>query len=366
MAPCLFLCGDVMTGRGLDQILPHPSEPRLYEPVIKLATDYVDLAEAANGPIARPVDFSYVWGDAIAELERVQPDARVINLETSVTTCGSAADKDIHYRMNPRNIGCLTAANIDCCALANNHVLDWGEGGLLETLRTLSKVGLATAGAGANLAEARSPAVIGLTGGNRLLVFAFGMTSSGIPRAWAARPGRAGINLIPDLSANYADAIADQVRGVQRPGDVVIASIHWGGNWGYAISPAQRTFAHRLIETTEVHLIHGHSSHHFRAIEVYQGKLILYGCGDFLNDYEGISGYESFRSDLALMYFASVDPGGGYLRDLEIIPLRTRRMRLERVPQDDRDWTLERLNREGSLLGTSVVSHGDASLWLKW
>ncbi|MFZ5772705.1 MAG: poly-gamma-glutamate biosynthesis protein, partial [Thermodesulfobacteriota bacterium] len=54
----LFLCGDVMTGRGIDQVLPHPSEPVLYESYMRSAAGYVQLAEEKNGPLARPVDFS--------------------------------------------------------------------------------------------------------------------------------------------------------------------------------------------------------------------------------------------------------------------------------------------------------------------
>jgi len=133
----LFLCGDVMTGRGVDQILPHPSAPHLYESAARSARSYVEIAEAATGPIARPVDAAYIWGDALSELERVQPRARIINLETAVTTSEDAwPDRGIHYRMHPKNVGCLTAARIDCCELANNHVLDWGAAGLVETLDT--------------------------------------------------------------------------------------------------------------------------------------------------------------------------------------------------------------------------------------
>ena len=66
----VFLCGDVMTGRGIDQALPHPVRPTLYEPCVRDARDYVRLAESANGPVPRPVPFEYVWGDALGELER--------------------------------------------------------------------------------------------------------------------------------------------------------------------------------------------------------------------------------------------------------------------------------------------------------
>ena len=119
----LFLCGDVMTGRAIDQILPHPGNPQLHEPYIRDAHDYVRLAEPTNGPVKRPVQFDYPWGDALAELERVMPDVRVINLETAITVSDRYRPKGINYRMHPENIGCLMAAGVDCCALANNHVL---------------------------------------------------------------------------------------------------------------------------------------------------------------------------------------------------------------------------------------------------
>ncbi|HWE18139.1 MAG TPA: CapA family protein, partial [Hyphomicrobiaceae bacterium] len=126
----LFLAGDVMTGRGIDQVLPHPGDPRLYESYVKSAYDYVELAEAANGPIMRPLAFGDIWGDALAELERRRPDARIVNLETAVTRRTEPEPKGINYKMNPANVGAITAAGIDCCVLANNHVLDWGLAGL--------------------------------------------------------------------------------------------------------------------------------------------------------------------------------------------------------------------------------------------
>jgi len=110
----LFLCGDVMTGRGIDQVLPHPSDPIIYESYLQSAIEYVELAEMVNGSIKKPVDFSYIWGDPLEELERVAPDLRIINLETSATKSDDYwKGKGINYRMHPENIGCLTIAKID-------------------------------------------------------------------------------------------------------------------------------------------------------------------------------------------------------------------------------------------------------------
>ncbi|MEP6880160.1 MAG: CapA family protein, partial [Nitrosospira sp.] len=109
----LFLCGDVMTGRGVDQVLPHAGNPILYEQYMKSATGYLELAEEANGSIPKPVEYSYIWGDALAELERVKPDVRIINLETAVTRSDEVEkDKSVNYRMHPDNIPCITAANV--------------------------------------------------------------------------------------------------------------------------------------------------------------------------------------------------------------------------------------------------------------
>jgi poly-gamma-glutamate capsule biosynthesis protein CapA/YwtB (metallophosphatase superfamily) len=293
----IFMCGDVMTGRGIDQVLPHPGDPRIHEPVVQDARDYVALAEKAHGPIDKPVEFAYIWGDALEELERVQPDVRIVNLETSVTTSDNYwPGKGIHYRMSPPNVPCLTAARIDCCALANNHVLDWGYAGLTETLEALRGAGILTAGAGQNLAEAEAPAVIDVEGRGRVLVYSYGMPTSGIPASWGAAKERAGVGLLADLSDRAVQRVVQSVEAARRPGDVVVVSVHWGSNWGYEIPPEQVTFAHALIDVAGVDVVHGHSSHHVKGIEVYKDRLVLYGCGDFLNDYEGIRGYEQFRS----------------------------------------------------------------------
>ncbi|TIM84321.1 MAG: poly-gamma-glutamate biosynthesis protein, partial [Mesorhizobium sp.] len=102
-----------MLGRGIDQILASPGDPHLSERFVKSATTYVELAERVSGPIPRKVDEAYVWGDALSELDREAPDARIINLETSITTSLSLAPKGINYKMNPANIGCMAAARID-------------------------------------------------------------------------------------------------------------------------------------------------------------------------------------------------------------------------------------------------------------
>ncbi|RWQ62573.1 CapA family protein [Mesorhizobium sp.] len=351
----LFLCGDVMLGRGIDQILASPGDPHLYERYVKSATTYVELAERINGPIPRKVDDAYIWGDALSELEREAPDARIINLETSITTSLSLAPKGINYKMNPANIGCLAAARVSCCVLANNHVLDWDEPGLVETLGTLRHAGLAYAGAGLDADEAAAPAAIELAGGGRVLVFGFALETSGVPASWAAGAYKPGIKLLADVSARSLAQIARSVEAIKQPSDLAVASIHWGGNWGYEVPAEERALAHALIDVAGFDVVHGHSSHHPKPIEIHNGRLILYGCGDFLTDYEGITGYETFRGQLALMYLPRLAIPDGTLVSLDLVPFQLAKFRLNRARPEDAAWLAAMLERECSPFGTHVA-----------
>jgi poly-gamma-glutamate synthesis protein (capsule biosynthesis protein) len=303
----LFLAGDVMTGRGVDQILARPSAPELHEPYVTDAGEYVRLAEQVSGPVPRGVASDYIWGDALAEWERMTPAARVVNLETSITRRSEHEPKGINYRMHPDNIGCLRAAHVDICILANNHALDYGPRGLIETLETLERADLRFVGAGRNRAEAARPVVARL----------------------------------------------------KLPGDVAVLSIHWGGNWGYDVPRQYINFAHRLVEGG-IDIVYGHSSHHVRPIEIYRGRLVLYGCGDFIDDYEGITGYERYRDDLVLMFFPTIGRQNGQLQTLEMTPLRIRHMRLNRASLADAEWICETVNTISRAFGTRVAltEHG--------
>jgi poly-gamma-glutamate synthesis protein (capsule biosynthesis protein) len=338
--------------------MPHPGSPTLHEEFARSAADYVFLAERKNGPIPKPVDYGYVWGDALADLARENPSARVINLETSITISDNFLPKGINYRMHPSNIPVLAAAGIDCCVLANNHVLDWGAAGLDETLRTLESADIRHAGAGATVQGASAPAIIPLGGGKRLLVYAFALSSSGVPSSWAAAKGRPGINLLSDVSESTLETIAARICATRSEDDLVVASIHWGGNWGYDIPSDHRILAHQLIDRCGFHFVHGHSSHHAKAIEIYGGRLILYGCGDFITDYEGISGHDEFRNDLSLAYFPELSPSGNTV-ELRIRAYQLRKFRLNRALPDDVRWLEQRLNRESARFGVRVTQVDD-------
>ena len=361
----IFLAGDVMPGRGIDQILHDPGDPRLHESYVKSAQDYVRLAERTNGPIPRDVGLDYVWGEAAAALRQARPDWGLVNLETAITDDGSPAPKGINYRMSVRNAQGLAALGFDCVSLANNHVLDWGQEGLVETLDTLQAMKLPYAGAGRDADEAMKPAILTRGSGARILVFGFACHDSGVPWSWQAGAEQPGVNLLTALGAQTVSSIHTQVARVKEPGDIAIASIHWGGNWGYDIPPSHSAFAKDLIDEAAIDLVHGHSSHHAKGWELHRGKLILYGCGDFLNDYEGITGEERYRSDLTAMYLADIDGADGRLSGLTVVPFQIRKFSLKRAPSADIRWFRNMLNRECQLAGPEFVLTSEEILQLQ-
>lgn len=361
----LLFTGDVMIGRGVDQILAAPVDPRIDEAWVRDARDYVRLAERASGPIPRGVGPEYVWGVLAGELARAAPDARVVNLETSLTRRGAPwPDKEVRYRASPESAECLRAAHVDVCSLANNHVLDYDLPGLEDTLGTLRALGIATAGAGGDDESARAPARVALPGGGELVVLASGCEDAGVPWSWRAGPGRPGVDLLEDFSPRSIDALCARVAALDRPGDVVVVSIHWGSNWGYDVPEEHARLAHRVIEAG-ADVVHGHSSHHPRPIEVWKDRPVLYGCGDLLNDYEGITGHERYRGDLTLAYFVTLDREHGTLRALEMPALQVRKMRLEQASEEDAAWLASTLDRECARWGTRVEI-ADRRLRLRW
>lgn len=361
----LFLAGDVMTGRGIDQALPVSVDPELFEPWVRDARRYVELAERANGPIDAPLALHEPWGEALPILRSARPDVRIVNLETSITTHDRPwPGKGIHYRMHPGNVGVLTAAGIDVCVLANNHVLDYGRPGLRETMTVLDRAGIRYAGAGRDAQEASAPAEV-ITRRGRLLVFAYVLEDAGAPRDWQAGPERCGVAHLPDDTLASAEQVAANVLARRRPADRVVVSLHWGGNWGYDVPPSQRDFAHLLVTSGAADLVFGHSSHHPKGIEVVDGHGVVYGAGDLLNDYEGIGGHEAVRPDLSAMYLPTLGPSGE-LSALELVPIRLRRFRLQRATPEEARWLASTLERASSGFGTRVEVGEEGRLAVRW
>ncbi len=341
----IALAGDVMIGRGIDQIMRRPVSPELYESWARSALRYVELAEARSGSLPRGVDPSYVWGETPTQLADAAVDARIVNLETSLTSRGEPwRGKGIHYRAHPENADTLVAAGIDAVTIANNHVLDWSRPGLEDTIATLADLGVGHTGAGRGREDAWEPEPVS-TGTARVVVLGVGVPTSGIDPVWAAQQGRPGVAMLERLSRASVDEVGKAFDKVRHSGDMIVVSIHWGPNWGYRVPEAHRRFARALIDEAGVDVVHGHSSHHPLGFEVYHDRLILYGCGDLITDYEGIQGHEDFRPELGAWYLVDLDARGN-LQSMSLLPTRMHRFRLETPDREGRMWLARLLERE--------------------
>ncbi|MFB6097536.1 MAG: CapA family protein [Salinibacter sp.] len=161
-----------------------------------------------------------------------------------------------------------------------------------------------------------------------------------------------------ETAPDAAERLRRPLSRVRRPDDLVVLSLHWGPNWDDHIPEAQRRLAHTLIDEAGVDVVHGHSAHHVKGIELYRGRPIFYGCGDLLTDYEGIGGHERFRPDLGLMYFPTLDATTGSLLRLEMHPVHMEQFQLWRAGSAAAAWLADRLIRDGSALNRQVEREG--------
>jgi poly-gamma-glutamate capsule biosynthesis protein CapA/YwtB (metallophosphatase superfamily) len=229
----------------------------------------------------RPAE--WFWGTALPVLRGA--DAVLANLECAVTRHDvpwTRSPKVFHFRADPAAVDVLKAGNVRFVSLANNHVLDFEEAGLLETAGLLDRAGILFAGAGRDLAAAEIPAMLDL---EAVKIGILAITDN--EPDFAAGPGRPGTcyGRIGDDEA-FAAALRGRARKLRQSGaDFVVLSAHWGPNMVSAPPPAFRSFAHRLVDDDAVDLVWGHSAHLFQGVEARHGRLVLYDTGDFLDDY---------------------------------------------------------------------------------
>ena len=245
--------------------------------------------------------------------------------------------------MHPDNLACLTAMKFDCLSLANNHVLDFGMSGLVQTLVTLEAAGIATCGAGLSPELAARPAIRELPGGGRVLVFGWGFASSGVPEGWAAAQGKPGIQRIAEINAETAAAMARAIATWRRPGDIVIVSLHWGDNWVSEAPEAHRAIARLLVDRARVDVVNGHSAHHLQLAEIHNGKLILYDCGDLIDDYAATAGAPQYRHHMGALFFADINRENGHAVNFFAVPVRRASYRLEACDAAVSHWVQQTL-----------------------
>ena len=199
-------------------------------------------------------------------------DLAFLNLECAVSTRGTPEKKTYTFRGDPSALAGAKRAGVDVFSLANNHVLDYGVDAFHDTLRHVREAGIKTTGAGRNLREAQAPAVF-TVGGRRV---AFLGISAIIPAGkWKATDSRPGIAYDTD------EQITAQVRAARRVADVVIPYFHWGIEYTYSPSAAQKRAARAAIRAGATMVIGGHT-HVLQPVETYEGRLVAWSMSNLV------------------------------------------------------------------------------------
>jgi len=292
------LVGDTMLGRLVDQFFPNHI---LTAPEDSLHASYWKQRHPDIAARYQSLGHKFVWGNTLDFFHN--SDVNIINLETSITTNTEKDPKEFNYQMHPDNVKALLEARVHYCSLANNHTLDFKVKGMFDTMEHLNKAKIAWAGVGKNRDEAYRPALLRIKDTN-IACYSF----SDHYQRWAAGPTKPGINYLDPEGCTDADVqkLKDDIAALradfERKGeelDIVVLSYHWGSNYCWRPPKEFQRLAHRVIDECGVTLIHGHSAHHIQGVELYNGVPIIYGCGDFVDDYAVDNAY---RNNLGFVY----------------------------------------------------------------
>ncbi|HXH19769.1 MAG TPA: CapA family protein, partial [Chitinophagales bacterium] len=288
----------------------------------------------------------YVWGNVLPVMKKT--DFNLINLETTLTRSVKQVSKTFNFKALPDRVECLTLANISVVNLANNHILDYTEEGLLETIATLKHQHIEYTGAGYNSADAEK--AVRLTC-KEISLGILGLTDN--EPGWKAGRHHPGTNYVDIDNAHDRDAALTAIQNLKREVNCCIVSIHWGPNMRIKPSKKFIAFAHAMIEHG-ADIIHGHSAHIFQGIEIYRDKLILYDTGDFVDDY---SVDPLLRNDRSFFFICSITKEG--IRSLQLVPVLIDNFQVNLAAGEDYQWCIHRMQQLSKEFGTEVSNSGE-------
>lgn len=311
-------------------------------PAIGLLGDVMLGREVAKA--MRKVPVAELWSEELRAL-CASLDLVLCNLECCISGRGERTrripGKPFFFRGPPQAVGALEAIGVSVVSLANNHVLDYEEEALEDTLELLAAAGIAAAGAGDGLEQARRPAVVEAAGRRVGLICV-----SDHPREYAATPAAPGI-AYADLGLPAPGWLLDEVAALRDRCDLVIAFPHWGPNMTAAPARWQRRAA-AALQQAGANLVAGHSAHVFHGVEWGDSGPVLSDLGGALDDYRVDP---VLRNDLGLL--AIWRPGAGD-EELELVGLKLEHCRTELARGPDAEWIAARLDTACEKLGTRV------------
>ncbi len=231
-----------------------------------------------------------------------QGDIVFANLEESITSSQKGLtpiDKGGKYvlKNEPEAIEGIKYAGFNLFSLANNHILDYYEKGLLDTIDVLDKNGIVHAGAGKNLDEARQLKIIEKKG-QKIGLLAY------TDMAWVTYKGNPPLSFIATkeksgVAPTQLDYIKEDIEKARSEVDILIVSLHWGIEYTYEPTAKQIDLAHQIIDSG-ADMILGHHTHRFQSIEIYKDKPIFYSLGNFIFDQNNPENQQGFIMEMSI------------------------------------------------------------------
>lgn len=323
---------------------------------VSLMREKVIIGLAGDVMIGRHVDsiisirgYAYPWGNVLPLLQST--DVNIINLETTLTYSNNEVPKVFNFKASPDKVNVLTTGHITAVNLANNHILDYSEDGLFETIENLEAARILYTGAGSNNRAAATPVILER---NNIRIGLQGFTDN--EPEWKAAVDRSGTNYINIRSKRQQSDALSSLANLREQVDLLIVSIHWGPNMKEKPSEDFIEFAHAMVDNG-AGLIHGHSAHNFQGIEVYGRGLILYDTGDFIDDYRV---NVIFRNDHSFFFLAEASKAG--VTSLRLIPVLIDRCQVNLATSSDYEWSIRRMQELSLDFGTVITNAGEVVL----
>ncbi len=253
--------GEILSGDQVAAIVEARGEPRLSI----LAAGDIMLGGRAR-PLLAELGEDYPFGGVLPLLRRA--DVVLGNLEGPFARRAPKADRTYSYRVDPRLAGSLARAGIRAVTLANNHLMDCGPEGVVETLEALAAVGVKPVGAGLDRAAAHRAAILG-SGPLRIGLLGY---------YWNRRC--AASDDAPGGAMDPPEALHADIAGLRGRVDRIVVAFHWGVPYEREPSPEDRDKARFAVECGADAVI-GHHPHVVQPMEVHRGCPIFYSVGNF-------------------------------------------------------------------------------------
>jgi poly-gamma-glutamate capsule biosynthesis protein CapA/YwtB (metallophosphatase superfamily) len=236
------------------------------------------------------------------------------NLQTCITNKTGRTKKTFNYRLDPEYSKILKFNSRQVYNLANNHIMDYGKNGIIETINELDNLDINHVGAGINKLQSEEPVIIDI---DDCRIGFLGATDQML--SWEAGSEKAGINI---LDYNDSEHTITQIKNLRKKCDVVVLNLHWGENWNSQPNEDQVKFSDQAFDAG-ANIIIGTSSHFPHNLRIKdKNKIIIYGLGDFIDDY-ALNKY--YRNDIGIvLHIDCIDKGDGNvtLKDPVLMPIK--------------------------------------------